>query len=123
MTLCATIAGPRRWPLRELPLKLAFAYLFRRDPRMLLNQVGALGSSLRQPGDTILIASGRPPGLLHLFANDLWQTYANNTGAIALELTRLTADPGGAEPLWMLPAAGPWRLYEGGQRPPRALTE
>ena len=46
---------------------------------------------------------------------------------LSLDETRragwLPADPGGAEPLWMLPAAGPWRLYEGGQRPPRALTE
>ncbi|MBR0664343.1 DUF2235 domain-containing protein [Roseomonas hellenica] len=117
MTLCATIAGPRRWPLRELPIKLALAYLFLRDPRLLLNQVAPLGSSLMQPGDSLLIRSERPAGLLYLFANDLWQTYANNSGELELELTRLEADPASQEPLWLLPRSGRWQLLSGGARP------
>jgi hypothetical protein len=89
MTLCATIAGPRRWPLRELPLRLVFCYLVRREPRLLLNQVAPIGRSLAAPGASLLIRSERPAGLLYLFANDLWQTFLNNSGEIELELTRL----------------------------------
>jgi uncharacterized protein (DUF2235 family) len=112
MTLCATLAGPRRWPLRELPLKLAFAYLFKRDPRMLLNQLAPLGTCLLEPGDSLLIRSERPASLLHLFANDLWQTYGNNSGELELELTRLEEKPDGSEPLWLLPESGRWRLVK-----------
>lgn len=115
MTLCATIAGPRRWPLRELPLRVGLAYLFRRDPRLLLNQIAPIGTSLTHRGDSVLIRSERPAGMLYLFANDLWQTYANNSGELALELTRIEGDPGGVEPLWVLPGSGRWRLLDRGR--------
>jgi hypothetical protein len=114
MTLCATIAGPRRWPLRELPLWLAFTYLFRRDPRLLLNQLAPLGQSLPVYGSSILIRSERPAGMLYLFANDLWQTYLNNSGELEMELTRLDGEPGSEEAVWVLPKAGPWRLVPPG---------
>lgn len=120
MTLCAAIAGPRRWPLRELSFGVGLAYLFRREPRMLLNQVVPLGQSLAAPGDSLVIRSERPPGLLYLFANDLWPTYANNTGELSLELTRLAARPDTAEPVYVLPAAGPWRM--GWDSNPRGLA-
>ena len=117
MTLCATIAGPRRWPLREMPLKFGFAYLFKRDPRPLLNQVAPIGRCLERPGDSLLIRSERPAGMLYLFANDLWQTYANNAGELEMELTRLEGHPGSEEPLWLLPKTGPWQQVS---VPPRA---
>lgn len=117
MTLCATIAAPRRWPLRELPIRLALAYLFLRDPRLLLNQVAPIGGSLEKPGDSLLIRSERPAGLLHLFANDLWQAFANNSGELEFELTRLEADPAGPEPLWFLPENGRWQLFSDAARP------
>ncbi|MBL6080319.1 DUF2235 domain-containing protein [Belnapia sp. T18] len=110
MTLCATIAGPRRWPLRELPLRLAFAYLLKRDPRLLLNQLAPLGQSLAMQGSSVLIRSERPAGMLYLFANDLWQTYLNNSGELELELTRLDGEPRTEEAVWVLPKAGPWCL-------------
>jgi hypothetical protein len=110
MTLCATITGPRRWPLRELPLRLAFAYLFKRDPRLLLNQLAPLGQSLPTQGSSVLIRSERPAGMLYLFANDLWQTYLNNSGELELELTCLDGGPDLGEAVWLFPKAGPWRL-------------
>jgi uncharacterized protein (DUF2235 family) len=109
MALCATLAGPQRWPLRELPLGVALAYLFRREPRLLLNQLAALGTSLRKPGDSLLIRSERPPALLYLFANGPWRDAGERAGALTLEVTRLDGDPGGAEPLWTLPAGGRWK--------------
>jgi hypothetical protein len=114
MTLCATIAGPRRWPLRELPLRLAFAYLLNRDPRLLLNQLAPIGQSLKIKGSSVLIRSDRPEGLLYLFANDLWQTYLNNSGELELELTRLNQEPEPGEATWLLPVAGPWRFLPPG---------
>lgn len=110
MTLCATITGPRRWPLRELPLREAFAYLFLRDPEPLLDQVAPIGRTLTAVGSSVLIRSERPAGLLYLFANDLWQTYLNNSGELELELTRLDGKPEPGEATWLLPVAGPWRL-------------
>ena len=110
MTLCATIAGPRRWPLRELPLRIGLAYLWKRDPRLLLNQIAPIGQSLGRTGDSLTIRSERPPGMLYLFANDLWQTYWNNTGELELEVTRLSGPPDPGEPVWVLPAEGRWRL-------------
>lgn len=118
MTLCATIAGPRRWPLRELPLDVAYGYLVKRDPRLLLNQVAPLGLNLPVAGSAVLLRSDRPTGMFYLFANDLWQTVGNNSGALELTLERLPGDPGTDEPLWHLPEAGRWRCYEDGARPP-----
>ncbi len=117
MTLCATVAGPRRWKLRELPLRLALRYLFRRGPWLLLSEVAPLGENLAAPGATLLLRSDRADGMLHLFANDLWQTARNNSGALDLSIERLAGDPGGAEPLWHLPGRGGWSRYEGGARP------
>jgi hypothetical protein len=112
MTLCATVAGPRRWPLRELTLREAFAYLFVRDPEPLLEQVAPIGQSLTTKGGSVLIRSERPAGMLYLFGNDLWQTYLNNSGELELELTRLDRVPGPGEVTWVLPIAGPWRLQQ-----------
>lgn len=118
MTLCATIAGPQRWKLRELPLRLALRFLFRRGPRLLLAQVAPLGESLTAPGASVLLRSDRwSDGMLYVFANDLWQTVGNNSGAIDLTIERLAGDPGGAEPLWHLPRRGGWQRYDGGARP------
>lgn len=114
MTLCATIAGPRRWPLRELPLRLAFAYLLKRAPRLLLNRLTPLGQSLPMRGSSVLIRSERPAGMLYLFANDLWQTYLNNSGELELELARLEEKRCLEEAVWVLPKAGPWRLVPPG---------
>ncbi|NOG73669.1 hypothetical protein [Roseicella sp. DB1501] len=58
--------------MRELPLRLAFAYLLKRDPRLLLNQLAPLGQSLPMRGSSVLIRSERPAGTLYLFAIDLW---------------------------------------------------
>ncbi|WP_419900261.1 DUF2235 domain-containing protein [Roseomonas sp. USHLN139] len=112
MTLCATIAGPRRWRLRELPLREAFAYLFVRDPEPLLEQVAPIGQRVITKGDSVLIRSERPVGMLYLFANDIWQTYLNNSGELELELTRLDRGPDPGEATWVLPVAGPWRLQQ-----------
>ncbi|HWT07832.1 MAG TPA: hypothetical protein VN329_01630, partial [Roseomonas sp.] len=118
MTLCATIAGPQRWKLRELPLRLALRFLFRRGPRQLLDQVAPIGESLAAPGASVLLRSDRwSDGMLYVFANDLWQTAGNNSGALDLTIERLRGDPGGAEPLWHLPRRGGWRRYDGGARP------
>jgi uncharacterized protein (DUF2235 family) len=110
MTLCATIAGPRRWRLRELPLRKAFVYLFIRDPKLLLGQIAPVGQSLTTMGSSVLIRSERPAGMLYLFANDLWQTYLNNSGELELELTRLDQEPEQGEATWTLPVTGPWRF-------------
>ena len=117
MTLCATIAGPQRWRLRELPLRVALRYLFFRDPERLRWQVAPLGACLGSPGDSLLLRSEHSAGMLYLFANDLWQTVGNNSGALELRLERLPGDPGGPEPLWLLPERGPWRCYDKGGRP------
>lgn len=117
MTLCATVAGPQRWRLRELPLFVALRYLFYRDPERLRWQVAPIGGSLAAPGATLLLRSERPDGMLYLFANDLWQTVGNNSGALEFRLERLTGDPGGEEALWLLPGRGSWQYHTGGSRP------
>lgn len=118
MTLCATVAGPQRWKLRELPLHQALRFLFWRDPAALLAQVAPIGEGHPAPGASVLLRSDRwSDGMLYLFANDLWQTAGNNSGALDLTIERLAGDPGGTEPLWHLPRRGGWRRYDGGARP------
>lgn len=91
MTLCATVAGPRDWPLLEFGVFHAFAYLFVRDPGQLRMQVAALGRGMatRAPATVWLTHEGEP-GLLHLFANDLWQTAGNNSGGLDLSIAMET---------------------------------
>ncbi len=93
MTLCATVAHPRDWPLREFPLWRAFWYLFVRDPLAMRRQVAPLGQALQPGGSLTLLYNGPADGMLHCFANDWWQTAGNNSGQLDLEIRLLPTGP------------------------------
>jgi uncharacterized protein (DUF2235 family) len=108
MALSATVAHRRPWPLEEYGLLRLMACLFWRDPEELRRQVAPAGASLRQPGDALVLRSEAPAGgLLYPFANDWWQTAANNSGSLKLEVRRLAA-PDPACPVWRLRPDGTW---------------
>jgi hypothetical protein len=87
MTLCATVAGPRNWPLRERGLGRALRYLLFRDPRQLRRQVAPIGRGMAGiPAAEVWLTHEGEPGLLYLFANDLWQTASNNSGGLDLSI-------------------------------------
>ena len=100
MTLCISIAHPRSWRLRERGLRRLLRYLFHYDPRELREQVAPVGGDLSARGASILIKNDGPAGVLFAFANDLWMTAVNNSGAIDLTIERLPDDTPVAEPLW-----------------------
>jgi hypothetical protein len=47
-----------------------------------------------------VIRNDGPAGLLYVFANDLWMTAANNSGALDLVIQRLPDGTSIGEPLW-----------------------
>ncbi len=103
MQLCGTVAHARSWPLREYGIGTLLTFLFRRDPWEMRAQVFPLGEALGTvpSARSVLLRVTCPPGLLYLFANDLWQTVGNNTGALTLRLSRADkARPG--EPVFTL---------------------
>ncbi|HVY15498.1 MAG TPA: DUF2235 domain-containing protein [Rhodopila sp.] len=105
MLLAATIAHPRAWPPMEKPFSAALRYLFTSAPAELQHQIARIGRHLGTPGASICLTSAAPSGLLHLFANDWWQTASNNSGGPRLRITRID----GAEPdapLWSLSESG-----------------
>lgn len=107
MTLGAAIAHPRDWPLYERGLRDLWHYLFREDPNELRRQVAPIGRHLDAPGASVCIDNQAAPGLLYLFANDLWQTATNNAGGLRLGVERVARpDPG--EVVWTLHADGGW---------------
>lgn len=108
MTLCATVAHKRVWPLRELGIGKLLRYLFWRDPWALREQVAPIGRSLRQPMDALCLVSEAPAGgLLYLFANDWWQMATCNSGSLKLRIERLE-EPDPTLPLWRLRPDGHW---------------
>ncbi|WP_180982467.1 DUF2235 domain-containing protein [Methylocella silvestris] len=117
MALGATIAHPRDWPPRERPFHEALKFLFYSAPKELLDQIAMLGCDLHRPGDGVCLVNEAPGGLLHMFANDWWQTSSNNSGGPRLRVTRL-AHPDEGAPIWTLEASGSaWsRRTAGGNR-------
>jgi uncharacterized protein (DUF2235 family) len=108
MALVITIAHPQRWPLRERGFWLLLRRLLLRDPQELRDQLAPIGMELRAPGDSAWLRSEAPAGLLHAFANDLWQTARNNAGGVVLEVARVREEEVPAEaPLWVLARGGP----------------
>lgn len=105
MTLCVTVAGPRDWPLLEFGVGRALQYLLVRDPPQLRVQVVPLGRGMagKAPANAWLTHDGEP-GLLHLFANDLWQTATNNSGGLDLTIAIETDKVG--EPHWRVSKNG-----------------
>ncbi len=108
MRLVATIAHPRRWELREKGLPELIRLLFHNDPPQLTRQLAAIGQDLTAPGSSILIRNDAPAGLLHLFANDWWQTASNNSGGISLRIAHAAGAAGDDAPLWTLRPDGGW---------------
>jgi uncharacterized protein (DUF2235 family) len=101
MRIGATIAHPRQWNPKEKSFSEALHYLFYSAPLELLRQVAPIGQDLQGIGATICLTSDAPSGLLYLFANDWWQTAANNTGGPHLRITRIEA-PDSGRPVWSL---------------------
>jgi hypothetical protein len=101
MLLGATVAHPRAWNPVEKPFREAIPFLLWSAPKELLSQIARIGSDFEQPNDSIVLTSQAPCGLLHLFANDWWQTSANNSGGPRLRITRVDA-PVAGKPLWSL---------------------
>lgn len=93
MELVATVAHPRKWPLRELRGRFLFRYLFRRDPEELTCGLMAIGRHLREKTDRVFIYTNAPAGMLHCFANDAWLFYENNSGALDFDIIRHAEAP------------------------------
>lgn len=107
MRLVATVAHPREWELMEKGLPELVKLLFGNDPRELTHQLAALGRDLAKPGMSITIRNNAPAGLLHMFANDWWQTASNNSGGVRLSIKRVI-EPNQDIPLWELRAKEGW---------------
>ena len=103
MQLVMTVAHPREWKLLERPLRDLIKMLVGNDPEELKSQLAAIGRDLLRP-EGVVFRSDAPAGLLHLFANDWWQTASNNSGGLRLEIERI-AD---GRALWVLGAEGAW---------------
>ena len=110
--LCVAVAHPRRWKLRELGIWQLLRYQYWKDPKELRRQIAPIGRDLKAVGDSITIQNKCLPGLLYLFANDLWHTAGNNSGALCLEVEQVDA-PVGGKPLWVLGVDGYWKRREG----------
>ncbi|MFN4089317.1 MAG: DUF2235 domain-containing protein [Alphaproteobacteria bacterium] len=104
MCLIATVAHPRRWEVTERGWRELFRYFFVTDPKELTEQLAPIGRDLEKPGDAVLLRNETHGGLLHLFANDWWQTAGNNSGGIRLRIERLSAEDAATvtDPLWCL---------------------
>jgi len=103
MVLCASIAHPREWPLREGRFREYLGYLCIRDPEQLRNQVAPIGEDLADgTGDRVTLCNMAEAGLLYLFANDWWQTAPNNSGALTLRVRRLADSESSAGTVWAL---------------------
>jgi hypothetical protein len=101
MLLGATIAHPRAWNPIEKPFHQAIPYLLWSAPEELRSQIAEIGQHLAEPNDKVFLTSSAPSGLLYLFANDWWQTAANNSGGQKLRISRVGA-PDAGENLWSL---------------------
>ncbi len=107
MRLVATVAHPRHWDLLEKDLAALVKLLFHNDPPELTRLLAPIGRDLAAPGQSVVIQNEAQGGLLHLFANDWWQTASNNSGGVQLRITRL-AGPERDVPVWTLLACGGW---------------
>lgn len=112
MQLVVTVAHPRHWKLHEYPLRKLLPLLFGNDPPELRSQLAPIGPALVGEGAAVLLQSHAPGGLLHLFANDWWQTASNNSGGLKLRIERVAE----GVPTLTLNANGTW------ERPAPAAT-
>ena len=114
MRLVATVAHPRQWDLLEKGLAELVTLLFHNDPPKLTRQLAPVGRDLPAPGRSVVIQNDEQAGLLHLFANDWWQTASNNSGGVQLRITRLAALERDV-PVWTLQKGGGWARHEAGE--------
>ncbi len=105
MEMMATVAHPRRWPLKERPLWRLLALIFCNRPPELINQLARIGQHLNKPGDCLFIENKAASGLLYLFANDWWQTAGNNSGGLHLRIARIDELTAG-HPRWIIDDKG-----------------
>jgi uncharacterized protein (DUF2235 family) len=89
--LIGHVAHPRPWPVEEFGFKKLLKLLFLRDPKPLTMSLLRLGKYLRRPGESVEVVNLASGGIFYAFANDGWAHYANNSGAIVIEIER-TAD-------------------------------
>lgn len=120
MLLVGTVAHPREWKPEEHGVLALARLLFVNTPKRLICTTAAFGTHLRAPNDSICLTSAAPSGLLHLFANDWWQTASNNSGALHLRLRRLLPTEAPLHPHWQLTAAGTWQPPAHAPATPRA---
>jgi uncharacterized protein (DUF2235 family) len=112
MQLSAAVAHPREWKLQEYGLRRLLRYLYWRDPEELQDQVAPIGVDLRSPRHTLCLRNDATPGLLYVFANDLWQAAGDNAGALRLQIEQVE-QPREREPLWILGENGCWKRQMG----------
>lgn len=106
LRLIGTIAHPRPWEPHERGILTLIRLLLFNDPPELQRQLASFGRDLSAPSKSITLRSQAPAGLLHLYANDWWQTASNNSGAVRLRIARAAA--GGGAPAWTLDRHGGW---------------
>lgn len=105
--LCAAVAHSREWELHEYGMGKLVRHLFWKDPKRPRCRVAPIGRDLVERGGSVYLHSRAEPGLLYVFANDLWHTAANNSGGLRLRVEKVEQPPGGRV-IWTLHGPGHW---------------
>ncbi|MBL8698636.1 MAG: DUF2235 domain-containing protein [Alphaproteobacteria bacterium] len=92
MSLVGHVAHPRQWPTFEFGVFKLLLFLLLRDPKPLREALLDLGTALRTSSGSVTIDMAAPAGIFYAFANDLWATYANNSGNLEIEIRRVAPD-------------------------------
>lgn len=87
--LIGHVAHPRLWPTFEFGSIKLLRYFMYRDPAPLHLSLIRLGRVVKAHGHAVVHVKGAS-GIFYAFANDLWATYANNSGAVRIRIRRLT---------------------------------
>lgn len=94
MELFGHVAHSRPWPLFELGFFMLLKFLLLRDPAPLVLSLLRLGQHMAAGGAVYLHQQGAS-GVFHAFPNDCWETYANNSGQVIVEIERVAQIPAG----------------------------
>ncbi len=86
------VAHPRPWPVLEFGFFKLIGFFVIRDPWPLRASLIGIGEMLESNMTKVSIHLHCPSGVFYAFANDLWTTYANNSGLVAIKITRIAPD-------------------------------
>ena len=95
MELFGHVAHPRDWPLFELGFFMLLKFLLLQDPAPLVRSLLRLGQHTAA-GGAVHVWQKSASGVFYGFPNDCWETYANNSGEVIVEIRRVALIPAGA---------------------------